>query len=123
MLQSDLPMQRAGEILSKVLRRLDRPEAAQAWLTSAWPAIVGESVAMHARPLNCVGGCLELAADGRAWQQQIEAMRSELLERVNQSWGATLVHELKFVSPNRGAARPSRAVDNNYKPFIRRRHC
>lgn len=107
--------------MGKAMRRLDRPEAALAWLSSAWPTIVGESLAMHARPLSCTGGCLQLAADGKVWQQQIESMQRELCHRVNQAWGAKLVHELKFVSANCEQSRPPRAVDNEYKPFIRRR--
>lgn len=76
---------------------------------------------MHARPLSCAGGCLQLTADGKVWQQQIESMQRELCNRVNQAWGAKLVHELKFVSANRGQHRPPRAVDNDHTPFIRRR--
>jgi len=114
-------MERASEILRRAMRRFDRPEAALAWLSSAWPAIVGESLAMHARPLRCAHGCLELTADGKAWQQQIESMQRELCSRVNQAWGANLVHEVKFVPANQGENRPPRAVDNDHTPFVRRR--
>ena len=113
-------MERASEILRRAMRRFDRPEAALAWLSSAWPAIVGESLAMHARPLRCAHGCLELTADGKAWQQQIESMQRELFIRVNQAWGANLVRELRFLPDHRGEKRPPRAVDNSHTPFIRR---
>jgi len=124
-------MERAGEFLGKVLRRLDRPEAAIAWLQSAWPAIVGKSLAAHTRPVRCERNCLELSVDAKAWQQQLETMRGELCNRINQAWGATLVREVKvtatrtFLSPD-GSKRPGpqripRELDNEHTPFIRRR--
>jgi len=114
-------MERAGEILSRALRRLERPEAALAWLSSAWPSIVGPSLAMHARPVRCMAGCLELAADGLGWQQQLQTMSQELCGRINRAWGARLVREVKFVSDKPMVNRPPREVDNEHTPFIRRR--
>jgi predicted nucleic acid-binding Zn ribbon protein len=111
-------MERVGEILSGALRRLRSPEAALAWLSGAWPSIVGKSLAMHTRPVRCTGGCLELTADGTAWQQQLQIMEHELCLRINRAWGASLVRELKFV-PARPIA--TREADNNHTPFIRRR--
>ncbi len=113
-------MERAGEILGKVLRRLERPEAALAWLSSAWPSIVGPSLAMHAHPVRCMAGCLELAVDGQGWQQQLETISHELCGRINRAWGARLVREVKFV-PEPMANRPPREADNEHTPFIRRR--
>jgi len=112
-------MERAGEILGRVLRRLARPEAALAWLSSAWPSIVGRSLAMHARPVRCTGGCLELAADGIGWQQTLQTMSPELCGRINRAWGARLVREVKFV-PHKPTRLP-READNEHTPFIRRR--
>lgn len=114
-------MERAGEILGKALRRLNRPEAVLAWLSSAWPSIVGKALAAHTRPLRCSAGCLELAADGQAWQQQLENMTRELCGRINHAWGGTLVREVKFVAAKPGLKRPPRETDNEHTPFIRRR--
>jgi predicted nucleic acid-binding Zn ribbon protein len=114
-------MERAGQILGRALRRLKRPEAALAWLSSAWPSIVGESFAMHARPVRCIAGCLELTAEGAAWQQQLQTMTRELCDRINRAWGAALVREVKFVPARSSLNRPPRDVDNAHIPFIRRR--
>jgi predicted nucleic acid-binding Zn ribbon protein len=111
-------MERVGEILSGALRRLRNPEAALAWLSGAWPLIVGKSLATHTRPVRCTAGCLQLTADGTAWQQQLEIMKHALCVRINRAWGASLVRELKFV-PARPIA--TREADNNHTPFIRRR--
>jgi predicted nucleic acid-binding Zn ribbon protein len=114
-------MERIGQILGKALRQLDRPEAALAWLSSAWPSIVGKAMAGHARPVRCTAGCLELAADGKPWQQQLENMQRELCTRINQAWGGNLVREVKFVAAKPGPTRSSREADNEHTPFIRRR--
>jgi len=125
-------MEKAGEFLGRVVRRLDRPEAALAWLVGAWPAIAGEALAAHTRPVRCDEGRLELAADAKAWQQQLEPMRREIRDRINHAWGGTLVREVKFIPPSRaaramnqssapGPSRLPREVDNDHIPFIRRR--
>lgn len=112
-------MERAGEFLGKALRRLNRPEAALAWLESAWPSVVGQALAAHAQPMRCQSGLLELAASSRAWQKQLQSMQRELCSRINQAWGGTLVRELKFVEAK--SARVPREADNKHTPFIRRR--
>jgi len=126
-------MERAGEFLGQVARRLDRPEAALAWLAGSWPRIVGRALAAHTRPVRCEGGCLEILADGKAWRQQLEEMRKDFCSQINRSWGATLVKEVRFVSAppaagaqasnpeNSDARRISREQDNDHTPFVRRK--
>ncbi|HVB57272.1 MAG TPA: DUF721 domain-containing protein [Candidatus Acidoferrales bacterium] len=114
-------MEKAGEFLGRVVRRLERPEAALAWLTSSWAAVVGKTLAAHTRPVRCESGCLEVSADGKAWRKQLESMKSEFCARVNQAWGGNLVHEIKFVAAKPGPKRVSREMDNEHTPFVRRR--
>jgi predicted nucleic acid-binding Zn ribbon protein len=114
-------MEKAGDFLGKMLRRLDRPEAALAWLSSAWPSIVGRTLAAHTRPVRFAKGLLELTADSKAWRNQLETMQHEFCNRINQSWGGTLVREVKFVAAKPGPARISHEADNEHTPFIRRR--
>ncbi|HXX00640.1 MAG TPA: DUF721 domain-containing protein [Candidatus Acidoferrales bacterium] len=114
-------MERAGDILGKALRRLDRPEAGLAWLSSAWPSIVGPALAAHTRPTRCIAGRLDLAVDGKAWRQQLEPMQRELCGRINRAWGGNLVHEVKFLAARTAAKRLLHEADNDHTPFIRRR--
>src|ERR1700691_1308814 len=115
-------MEKAGDFLGKMLRRPDCPKAVLRWVSSALPSIVGTTLAAHTRPLRLKAGCLELSADSKPWQKQLETMQGELCARVNESWGAALIHEVKFVAPAPIAAAPlSREADNNHIPFIRRR--
>lgn len=114
-------MERAGDFLGKVVRRLGRPEAALAWLQTAWPTVVGHALAAHTRPVRCDAHCLELTADGPAWRNQLEHVKAELCARINQAWGATLVREVRFVVAKPGPCKIPREADNEHTPFIRRR--
>jgi predicted nucleic acid-binding Zn ribbon protein len=115
------PMDKAGDFLGRVVRRFDRPEATLAWLAAAWPAIAGETLAAHTRPVRCDNTFLEVAADAHAWQRQIEGMKRELRDRINRAWGANLVREVAFVAEKPGPRFISREADNAHIPFIRRR--
>jgi predicted nucleic acid-binding Zn ribbon protein len=113
-------MDRAGNFLGNVIRRIDTPEATLAWLESAWPSVVGPQLAAHVRPLRCVGHRLELSADSPAWQAQLSSLAQNLRARINSAWGGILVRELKFV-PRAAASRPAHEFDNSHTPFVRRR--
>lgn len=114
-------MNRAGDFLGNVIRRINRPEATLAWLESSWPSIVGPQLASHTRPLRCIGNRLELSADSKAWQTQLAGMEQNLRDRINSTWGGTLVRELKFVPVHAYSPRIPRELDNSHTPFIRRR--
>lgn len=114
-------MERAGNFLSNVIRRINHPDATFAWIESAWPSVVGPQISAHARPLRCVGQRLEISADSPAWRAQITGMEQHLRTRINNAWGGTLVREVSFVSRNASSPRPPRELDNSHTPFIRRR--
>jgi predicted nucleic acid-binding Zn ribbon protein len=113
-------MERAGEFLGRVARRLKSPEAPLAWLSAAWPRIVGDALASHTRPVRCQAGRLELLTDGEAWRREIDGMRGEICLRINQAWGGSLVREVNIAKSSAEVA-PSHETDNNHTPFIRRR--
>lgn len=115
------PMERAGEFLGKVVRRLQRPEAALAWLTAAWPSIVGKALAAHTRPVRCAAGLLEVTIDAKAWQKQLAEMTREFRGRINQAYGSNLVREVKFTVSKSGPKRLPHDLDNEYTPFVRQK--
>jgi len=114
-------MERAGEFLGRVVRRLDRPDATLAWLVGAWPTIVGQALAAHTRPVQCREGRLEVAADASAWRAQLEPMTREFCARINRAWGGNLVREVRFVTAKPGPHGIPRELDNEHIPFVRRR--
>lgn len=113
-------MDHAGEILGRVVRKMNRPEAALAWLRSSWTVIVGKTLAAHTHPIRCQNGSLEIAADGKGWRKQLDGMKTEFCARINQAWGGSLVREIKFLSKP-GPKRVAREFDNEHTPFVRKR--
>ena len=114
-------MERAGNFLGRVVRRLEHPDAALAWLTASWPSIVGIALSTRTRPVRCGGGRLEVAAESKAWQKQLDDMKREFCARINQSWRRPLVREIKFVPANPVPKHICHELDNEHTPFIRRR--
>src|ERR1700723_1179510 len=114
-------MERAGNFLGGMLRQLKRPEAAGAWLWGAGPSVGGKPLARQTRPVRCHKGCLEVAADGKAWRKQLEEMKSEFCAQINKACGTNLVREVKFVAAKPGPRHISHELDNEHTPFIRRR--
>lgn len=57
-------------------------------------------------------------ADSREWKNQAEAMEQQLRERVNQSWGKTLIRQVQVeITPER--KRLAYELDNHHLPFLR----
>lgn len=48
-----------------------------------WPAIVGETVAAHARPVRLAGGILVVAASDATWATQVRYLAEQIREQVN----------------------------------------
>ncbi|MFY9528653.1 MAG: DUF721 domain-containing protein [Candidatus Acidiferrales bacterium] len=112
-------MEKTAEILAKVVRKMGQPQAAQAWLASAWPRIVGEQLAARTRPVRCSGGVLEVLADGKDWSNQLDEMKGEFCRKINNSWGMKLVSEIRFVQLKPGPKWVPHEVDNEHTPFVR----
>lgn len=112
-------MERVGEILGRAMRRIPRREAPLAWLSAAWPSIVGQRLAARTSPVSCSEGTLEVAVGGKEWQRELSEMKEEFCRRVNQSWGGTLVREVRFVPGKGSAGRVRHELDNDHTPFVR----
>ena len=115
-------MEKAGNLLGRVAKQLQKPEATIGWLSAAWPSIVGKTLAARTRPVRLRDGYLEIAADGKAWQKQLDALKNEFCQRINQAWGGGLVRQVKFVVEKPGPQKSiRRELDNEHLPFIRKR--
>ena len=98
---------------------MKRPEATIMWLSAVWPSVVGSTLAAHTSPVRCMHGRLEIRADGKPWQRQIEGLSDEFRANVNKAWGSTLVREVKFVVTQAELRHISKELDNNHTPFVR----
>ena len=78
--------------LDRVLRSLGAPSVdAIGSLFEDWPALVGERVAAHVRPLRLSDTTLVLGVDEPGWATQVRWMATELLSRLEAGLGPGVV--------------------------------
>lgn len=78
--------------LERVLRSLGAPSAdALGSLFEDWPALVGDRVAAHVRPLRLSDSTLVLGVDEPGWATQVRWMGKELLARLEDGLGPGVV--------------------------------
>jgi len=62
-----------------------------------WTAVVGTTIAAHARPAQLRRGVLVVTVDGADWMQELQYAKRELCERLNARLGATVVRDIYLV--------------------------
>ena len=86
------PPRPVGASLEAVTRHLgDDDGPALVDLLRRWPAVVGEQVAAHSKPLSLRGGVLTIAADEPAWGAQLQWLEADLRARLDAALGAGAV--------------------------------
>lgn len=70
------------------------PEMAEAACIAAWKHAVGEGLRSHAVPVQLQNQTLVVAVADEIWQKQLEAMRGQLLFRLNSVLGQPLVKSI-----------------------------
>ena len=60
-------------------------------LLRRWPAVVGEQVAAHSKPLSLRDGVLTIAADEPAWGAQLRWLEADLRARLDAALGPGVV--------------------------------
>jgi hypothetical protein len=64
----------------------------------AWKEAAGPAVAARARPLRIRRGRLELAVPSAVWRTQLSFARADLICRVNELAGETVVREIVILN-------------------------
>ena len=87
MKRSDRPPMKQAERVGSLLKQLlgqpgigEQITRHQAWLV--WDQLVGETIAARARPLRLRKGVLEIQVDHPVWMQQLQMMKSQILEKI-----------------------------------------
>lgn len=102
-----------GTGLDRILRSLGAPSVdALGSLFEDWPALVGERMASHVRPLRLSDTTLLLAVDEPGWATQVRWMAAELLDRLAEGLGPGVVTaiDVRMETPStrrRGTPDPS----------------
>ena len=98
-----------GEALGGATRRFGMGEARHvARLFSAWPDIVGDSVAAHVEPVSLRDGVLRLRADSPSWATEITYLRERIRTQVNEALGSVIAQKIDVTTgPKQGPRRRS----------------
>ena len=86
---------RVGDVLRAALARV--PEAqriADHALWAHWDAVVGPTLALHARPARLRRGMLVVAVDSPEWMQELQFLKHELRDRLNARLGRPVVRDV-----------------------------
>jgi len=118
-------MNRAGEVLGRVLARHDIGRiSALARLNADWRRLVGPAVARHTAPADLRDRTLQVAVDSPVWMQQLSFLRNELLRNLGPYGVDRLTFRLGRVRPAGRAApapaSPPRPLSPEDRRFIDR---
>ncbi len=86
-----------GNILNDVLksyRRESDADLVRVW--QVWDQIVGDVIAQNARPAAFKGKLLLVHVSSSAWIHQLQFLKKEMIEKLNEALGNALIDDLKF---------------------------
>lgn len=81
-------------------RKLNKQMTA-CFVIPSWRSIVGDSIALHCKPVSFANGSLQVECDSSAWCSQISDHRSLILERISDIVGLGIVINLNPVVARR----------------------
>jgi predicted nucleic acid-binding Zn ribbon protein len=82
-----------GDVLAKYRHETDA-ELVQVW--QIWDDIVGTVIAQNAKPAAFKGRILLVHVNSSTWIHQLQFLKKEMIEKLNDTLGKTLIEDLKF---------------------------
>jgi len=82
-----------GDVLKKYRHETDA-ELVQVW--HIWDDIVGTVIAQNARPAAFKGRILLVHVSSSSWIHQLQFLKKEMIAKLNDTLGKTLIEDLKF---------------------------
>ncbi len=86
-----------GSVIDGVLKTYRREpdgELIQVW--HVWDSIVGEVISNNAKPAAFKGRILLVYVTSSAWVHQLQFLKEEMIARLNEALGKSLIDDLKF---------------------------
>ena len=96
-----------GDILQETLKRRNIPiDCRDQEIVTGWEKVVGPVIFQQTRPEKIRNRTLYLKVSSPIWMQQLQFMKTELIEKVNTALGKGAVHNIFF---NLGVIEPQPA--------------
>ena len=87
-----------GDALRAALARLPASTGLVHYpLWSEWATTVGPVIAAHARPSQLRRGVLVVMVDGPEWMHELQYVKRDLCEKLNQRLGSSVVRDVYLV--------------------------
>ena len=86
-----------GSILERVFTSLNldiKVKQYQIW--DVWEDVVGEAIARQAQPHQIRNMVLRVNVSSSTWMQQLEFMKKQIVDRLNDSIGETVIKDIHF---------------------------
>jgi predicted nucleic acid-binding Zn ribbon protein len=101
------PPGRVADALRQVVQRIDPERRLAVYrLWTFWDEEVGPAVAARAEPAGFRDGVLSVRVAGAAWMQELQFMKEDLRQRLNQRLGGEPIRDIYFVSGAMQRAKP-----------------
>ncbi|HTR34349.1 MAG TPA: DUF721 domain-containing protein [Bryobacteraceae bacterium] len=103
-------MERAAKSLAKM--KLSDAVSHEELARAAWPAAVGERIAVHAAPKSLVRGSLVVEVADAVWQKQLFHLRGQIIARLKQVLGDGIINDVEFrIATPRRPPQPARSLN------------
>jgi len=70
-----------------------------------WPGVVGDRIAQESHPLYVNGGKLFLYVEKAVWRNELNFMKREIIQKLNQSVGTDVIRDIVFCT-KKGVRQP-----------------
>ena len=88
-----------GPLLANILGELGvSGKLAECEVLLAWEDVAGPELAARARPTRVRNASLELAVPSAAWRTQLSFAKDDLVRRLNERVGRSVVSDIKFTN-------------------------
>lgn len=90
-------LKHVGSIINRVLSKSEyAPMLEESRILDKWPSIIGEKLAPFIRAKEIEKGILYLTTNRSTWSIHIHALKEELIKKVNESAGKTVIKNIKI---------------------------
>jgi predicted nucleic acid-binding Zn ribbon protein len=84
-------------VLERVLGSLNLGlKVKQYRIWDVWNSVVGEAIARQAQPQQIRAMVLWVTVSNSTWMQQLEFMKRQIIERINERIGETVIRDIRF---------------------------
>ena len=80
--------------LLKSIRTGSDAQLVEVW--ELWDDVVGETIAKNARPAAFKGKLLLVEVSSSTWMHQLQFLKADIIEKINDAFGKEMVDEIKF---------------------------